>query len=112
MTRSELDQPAGGGIREPDPPGEVGAEKQAADNRARAEAAWSETARDMAISDILLSGENRREVRAEILIVVALALVLLVAGLIWSRNVRNHERLVAQETAAGQRTPYVPELLH
>ncbi len=94
------------------PPVDPAVQDRAAANQARAAAAWTDTARDMTIGNIVRARETAREVRVQILAAVALALVLLAIGLIWTVNVTRHDRLVAQETAAGQQTPYTPETVH
>jgi hypothetical protein len=92
-------------------PPDLDIQEQVVSNQVRAAGQWDDTAQDMVLSDIINEREEVREIRWETLAIAVVTLVLLIAGIIWTYNSVQQDRLLASEKAAGTRTPYTPETI-
>lgn len=90
---------------------EPAVQQQVMENQNRAAALWNETERDIAIANIVNEREEIRETRWQMVVLALLAVILLVAGSIYTYNNVQRDRLYAQERNAAIEKPYTPEAI-
>ena len=96
-------------VPQPEAPNETPLRDQVIRNQTRAAAAWSDTAEDMVLNDLIREREQIRDSRWQIAVLTALAVIVLIVGSIWTyRNVM-HDRATAFNKAAAEAQPYQPE---
>lgn len=78
-------------------------------NQVHSQLAWNDTAQDIVVNNIINENQGRRDSRRELVVLLCLALVLLIAGSIYTYRNLNQDRFVASERAAAISTPYRPE---
>jgi hypothetical protein len=93
-----------------DPPS-LEVQEKVVDNQVQSSRAWNDTAQDIVLNNIINENEEVRDTRWQIIAVVMVVLALFLYGSWWTYNAYAHDRFVAHERAAGERTPYTPETI-
>jgi hypothetical protein len=86
-------------------------QEQVVSNQVRAANQWEDTERDMVISDIINERDARDDSRRQALVLALVTLFLLIAGIAWTYNSIQHDRMVNTQRAAAVQTPYTPETI-
>ena len=90
-------------------PPEPALQREVLKNQNRTAEMWSDTERDIVVANIVNEGEEIRDTWRQIAVLAVLALVLLLAGIVYTNRNTQHDRLLAQERAAGAEMPYAPQ---
>ena len=86
-------------------------QEKVVNNQVHSSRAWNDTAQDIVLNNIINENEEVRDTRWKIIAGVLVVLALFFYGSWWTYNAYAHDRFVAQERAAGEKTPYTPETI-
>ena len=99
-------------VPQPEAPQETPIRDQVIRNQTRAAVAWSDTAEDMVLNDLIREREQIRDSRWQIAVLAALAVIILIVGSVWTyRNVM-HDRATDFNRAAAESNPFQPESIN